>query len=332
MFPSASCGTLGRANGESWLIMLSRHNLGSLIVMDLALLLTGCSTGPELDLILHNSNRATITLERIADRSFQAAHPIRLPPDTLTRVLRGILVREELGLVQNLLAGKSETRRAFSDDEVAYLAPLLVDGLARAAADQQVGFRIPQTGDPTYSERVGAGVGSSEPPLQMRPKESTSGFLYAYGQSLYLTITQYRYRPEPPDTINMANRRLPDDTGLAHRTILFAPGSAIRPASYRDSRSTDSTIVIDYALLAALPAESVSPPPPPVVPASSPKGPAPAPVVPPVVQEPSQTRERELDEMKKELQDIKRQLAEQEAERNAQKQKGSSKQKPPSSP
>jgi hypothetical protein len=33
--------------------------------------------------------------------------------------------------------------------------------------------------------------------------------------------------------------------------------------------------------------------------------------------------------MRKELQDIKRQLAEQEAERNEQKQKGSSKQKPP---
>ena len=124
---------------ESWLIMLMRYNLGSIPSLGLALLLTACSTGPELDLMLHESDRGTITLERIPDRSFQAAHPITLAPETVARVLRGILVRNEHGLLQNLMAGKSETHRAFSDDEVAYLAPLLVDGLKRAAADQQVG-------------------------------------------------------------------------------------------------------------------------------------------------------------------------------------------------
>jgi hypothetical protein len=163
----------------------------------------------------------------------------------------------------------------------------------------------------------------------------TSGSLYAYGQSLYVTFAQYRYRPERADTINMANRRLPDETGLAHRKILFIPETAKRPASYSDARSTESTLVIDYALLAALPADSGSPPPsvtPTGRPALAPGETAPPPVVPPVVQEPTQSRERELDEMKKELQDIKRQLAEQEAERNAQKQKGPSKQKPLSTP
>jgi hypothetical protein len=104
-------------------MMFIRYNLCTLASLGLALLLTGCSTAPEVDLTLHDSDRGTITLERISDRSFQAAHPITLPPDTLTRVLRGILVREELGLVQNLMAGKSEIRRVFSDDEVAYLAP-----------------------------------------------------------------------------------------------------------------------------------------------------------------------------------------------------------------
>jgi hypothetical protein len=166
--------------------------------------------------------------------------------------------------------------------------------------------------------------------LQFAPKEMTSGFLYAYGQSLYVTITQYRYRPERADTINMANRRLPDETGLAQRKILFTPETAKRPASYHDSRSTESTLVIDYALLAALPADSGSPPPR-VIPAGGPT-PVPGdtaqpPLVPPVVQEPGQTRDRELGELRKELEDIKRQLAEQEAERNAQRQKGSSKQK-----
>jgi hypothetical protein len=313
--------------------MLIRNTSRNLTYMALALLLTACSTGPELDLILHNSNRGTITLERIPDRSFQAAHPITLPPETVARVLRGILVRDEHTFVQNLTDSKPETHRAFSDDEVAYLAPLLVDGLKRAAPDQQVAFTIPQTGGPTYAERTGAGIGSSEPPLHLAPKEVTSGFLYAYGQSLYLTIRQYRYRPERVDTINMANRHLPDETGMSHRTILFTPQAAMRPPKYKDAHSTDSTLVIDYAVLAALPAEarpSAAPAVPPIGSAPAPAEPAQAPVVPPVVQEPAQTRDRELGELRKELEDIKRQLAEQEAERNAQKKRGSSKEKPSS--
>lgn len=313
--------------------MLMRYNFGTITLVGIGLLASGCSTGPELDLILHNSDRGTITLERMPDRSFQAAHPITLPPETVARVLRGILVREEHTFVQNLTNPNLDTLRAFSDDEVAYLAPLLVDGLKRAAPDQQVGFTIPQTGGPTYAERTGAGIGSSEPPLHLAPKERTSGSLYAYGQSLYLTLTQYRYRPERVDTINMANRHLPDQSGMSHRTILFTPKTAMRPPNYKDARSTDFTLVIDYVLLAALPAET-GPPPPPVVPVPSraSKEPTPAPLVPPVVQEPAQTRDRELGELRKELEDIKRQLSEQEAERNAQKQKGSSKQKPLSSP
>ena len=50
------------------------------------------------------------------------------------------------------------------------------------------------------------------------------------------------------------------------------------------------------------------------------------------IQAPTQPKERELDDMRKELQDIKRQLAEQEAERNVQKQNGPSKKKMPLSP
>ena len=315
---------------KHWSIMLVRYNRRVLSFIGLALILTGCSTGPELDLTLHDSDRATITLERIADRSFQAAHPIKLSSETVSRILRGIMVREEQGLVKDFIAGKSDTHRAFSDDEVAYLAPLLVDGLARAAADQQVGFKIPQTGGPTYSERTGAGIGSSEPPLQLAPKEITSGLLYAYGRSLYVTLTQYRYRPEPADTINMANRRLPDKTGLSHQKIFFAPAAARRPESYNTSSSTESTLVIDYTLLASLPVDSG--PPPALAPAAPPpaaREAVPPPVVPPVVQEPDRTKDSELSELRKELDDIKRQLAEQEAERNAQKQKNSSKKKQP---
>jgi hypothetical protein len=95
------------------------------------------------------------------------------------------------------------------------------------------------------------------------------------------------------------------------------------------------TLVIDYGLLASLPTDSGAPPP-----GQAPTGAPPiatgqttAPAAPisatQTIQSPTQPNEREWDEMRKELQDLKRQVAEQEAERNAQKHNGPSKQKTP---
>ena len=92
-------------------------------------------------------------LERISDRSLQAAHPITLSVDTMARVLRGVAVKENRGFLGGLVGGKPEAVRVFREEDVEYLAPLLVEGLTRAASDQQVGFRVGQTGAPTARQR-----------------------------------------------------------------------------------------------------------------------------------------------------------------------------------
>lgn len=272
-----------------------------------------CATSPELDLTLHESDQGKVVLERIADRSFQAAHPIKLPAGTVTRVLRGVRVRDNQGFLQDIGVRKADALPAFSEEDVAYLAPLIIDGLSRAAPDQQVGFTVNQRGAPVYSQRVGAAVGSSEPPLRLAPPETTAGSIYAYGRSLYVTLTQYRYRTERPDTINMPNRRIPDRTGLLNHTVMFIPESAKRDDKYRDSLSTDTTLVIDYELLAGLPLDAgqevVSQPPPP-----------PPSTVAPAQEQRATTGEStkkdpELEALRKELEDIKRQLADQDAKR-----------------
>jgi len=80
----------------------------------------------------------------------------------MARVLSGVVVKENRGFFIDMVAGKPEAVRVFRDKAVDYLAPLLVEGLTRAASDQQVGFRVVQTGTPA---------------------ESTKGSLYAYGRS-----------------------------------------------------------------------------------------------------------------------------------------------------
>ena len=67
----------------------------------------------------------------------------------MARVLSGVVVKENRGFLGILVAGKPEAVRVFSDEDVDYLAPLLVEGFTRVASDQQVGFRVVQTGGPS---------------------------------------------------------------------------------------------------------------------------------------------------------------------------------------
>ena len=68
-------------------------------------------------------------------------------------VLRGVVVEENRGFFRKLVSGKPEAVRVFRDEDVEYLAPLLVEGLTRAASDQQVGFRVVRTGVPAESTK-----------------------------------------------------------------------------------------------------------------------------------------------------------------------------------
>ena len=268
-------------------LTMSHHpRLALVLLTGITLALSACATGPELDVTIHESERGAVYVERSPDRSFHAAHPIALSADTMARVLRGVVVKENRGFLGNLGAGKPEAVRAFGDEDVEYLAPLLVEGLTKAAPDQQVGFRVVQTG---------------------APAESTKGSLYAYGRSLYLTL---------PWLIGVSRYGAGGPTRSP--TILFVPESAKRPDSYRDARSTDATLVIDYGLLATMPAASDMRPT-----AAQPPTPAKG--------EPTQ-RDTDLDAVRKELEDIKKKLAEQEAERTRSAPSSSSKPTPRSIP
>ena len=281
---------------------MSHHpRLALVLLTGITLALSACATGPELDLTIHESERGAVYVERIADRSFQAAHPITLSADTMTRVLRGVVVKDTGGVLGSLVGSKPQTMQVFGNEDVEYLAPLLADGLARAASDQQVGFRIVQVSEPVSPQSGGLafcassvrfpGACSSEQPLL------TEGSLYVYGRSLYLTLTEFRHRLEPGETNSKTAPRMSNPNGLANRTVHFVPESA--------ARSTNATLVINYDLLATMPAASYMQP-------TSAQPPM------PVQGEPTQ-RNADVEELRKELQDIKKKLAEQETERSRSK-------------
>ena len=258
--------------------MQVRHCINTACLWGL-LLCFACSTGQDAITKIDESPLGAVFLRRLAGGpKFQAAHPIKIDSSTITLILNGILVRDNPPAQKNS-SESSNVRRLFSGSEVGHVAPLVSEGLRRATPDQEVEFRI---GDVT-------------------------GVLYAYGRSLYVTLTEDRSGLDAATTTAIANR-MSDGKGFANRTLSFIPEAAQRGNSYRDARSTDTTLVIDYELLAMLPPASL--------PSASAQN---APTLPPQSGNADKAdpvkRDAEIEALRKELQDIKKQLADQEAER-----------------
>lgn len=281
----------------------------------LLLILGSCASHPELDLMLHESPQGAVYLERIPDRAFQAAHPIKIDQDTIALVLKGISVKENQGLLQDFLAGQPPIVPAFSEEEIRYLAPLLAGGLTHAAPDQQVGFRLIRSSQSVPASLEGARAGLSGSTAKLALMETTRGSMYAYGQSLYVTLREYHVRSERTDSMAKATRRQSDYSGLMNRTVSFTPESAKRPDSYRGTNATNATLVIDYESLTALSAQTpaqirplspVKETPPQPAPSLGPEGGRDAQLR--LLQEQMNQKNRELEDLRKELQDIREHL------------------------
>jgi hypothetical protein len=229
-----------------------------LLIGSAFLVLNGCAHAPEVDAIVHEAPRGSVYLERIPDRGVKAAHPVTIEEGLIARALSGVMVTERKTALQTAFAKPSASARAFSEEDIRFLAPLLTAGLREAAGDQQVGFKVRRyPSEISYSSKSGAGVGSSDPLLTNSTLlETTSGHLLAKEEWLYLTVSEYRKRAEQPDTINMANRRLPDSTGQADKELVFEPKEVLKsngkPGFF--GSDPDTVFVINYKQLAQLPA------------------------------------------------------------------------------
>ena len=225
-------------------------------VISLVCMWMGCASQARQRMAIYDDPRAAVYLEQVADRTFEASHPITLEPATIARVLNGLIVVQEKTAVQTLMGSDLKSSKVFSEEEAASLAPWVSKALAHAKSDQQVGFRVIQgISRLVPAEMSGAAVGSSLPPALGRQTEITSGNLFAHGRSLHITMTAYRDRPKTPDTIGGPNRYYRDPTGLGFHEIAFVPEAARRPDIYRQSfadRPPSATVIVNYELLAKL--------------------------------------------------------------------------------
>lgn len=208
--------------------------------------MTGCASTPIATTLIHDDAWSSVFLENVDEKTYHAAHPLKLPEATVADLLRGLHTKEKTGML--LLLGKAlkstnlNDIRLFSEDEIALLTPPVTKALAQAAPHQRVGFRIASIPPMSQSQK-----GTQQ-------KETTSGYLFADGLSLHFSLTQYRHWPGKPSTSAQKEpRALPDTDGLRDREVTFLPEAAVRPDGYDRSswigKSEDKSVAIDYQLL-----------------------------------------------------------------------------------
>ncbi len=213
---------------------------------------TACSTTAQDKNALLEDPRGSVSLQAIPDPSIQASHPINLDQGLIARVLNGLKVQERQRTLQEILAGSSPADPVFSDEQVQFLAPRIAKALTTATAGETVSFLV-------RSPRPNSGR------LENALTETTAGSLYAYGLSLYVTLSQYRYAPGQPNADSTSQKRLLDSSGLSNRTLHFTPSAAQRSDTFQrptGGATTDRMIVVDYQLLqhAVVSGPTVTPP------------------------------------------------------------------------
>ena len=164
---------------------------------------------------LHKSAKGSIHLEEVADWSFEASHPAVIDQMTLFKVLNGVMADDAMKMSTKMPASGSKPMRMFSDEDTAFLAPLLAQSLSQAKPEQIVGF--------TVSPSAGSGA------------EPTAGTLYVQQGSIHLTIA--------PNNSKRASGFVPSSAARIEKASSYAAAGSAGAMS----------MVIDFQTLAKAP-------------------------------------------------------------------------------
>jgi hypothetical protein len=195
--------------------------------------LLGC-TGSGIHTPLHQNETSRIYLEWVPHDSFRASHPATLPPTVIRGVLRGLRVQKPTINLGKLLSKQQEPKRIFSDEDVELLTPHILSALSQATPEEQVVFQR------IYPWEYGSRM--------------TAGALSLHDDMLFLTITHYAQKHEGINFVYVDDRQAPDPTGLGGQTVLFVPKETLRPdkSTREPSRPDEVTLAINYPLLETL--------------------------------------------------------------------------------
>ena len=149
--------------------------MGACLALTIALTPIACSPRQFTTAILYDTPSAFVRLEadRTVEKGREHSHPVTINSELMAAVLSGIIIEEPLARLP-FYDDTSQPRRhrAFNDNTVAFLAPLLTLGLGKATPEEVVTF---------YQTRDVSGTS----------REVTSGGLFVQGEELHIVLSNY---------------------------------------------------------------------------------------------------------------------------------------------
>ncbi|HWV44804.1 MAG TPA: hypothetical protein VN039_02075 [Nitrospira sp.] len=166
------------------------RSVRAVLILSLGLMI-GCAgtlVGPQTT--IYRSGLNHVYLETDPDSSSND-HPTQLTSSDVGSLLRGVRVWKQRNFLHRLYSGEPERTRAFRNEEVAELAPVLSKALEIASADQRVSFHLSHV-------------------TEHGQEETTTGWLSIRGNLLYLDLSEVHDRHGPGPDISKYDREMPN--------------------------------------------------------------------------------------------------------------------------
>ena len=151
----------------------------------------GCASAPDSPpKIIYESGRNQVRLVKDPE-STSNTHPTNLSPAEIGTLLRSVRTWEQRNFIHRLFSGEADKTRAFRNEEITLLAPVLSKALAQAAPDERAYFHLSHATD-------------------QGDEESTTGWLSIRNETLYFCLSEVHDRHGPEPDIGKYDRQMPN--------------------------------------------------------------------------------------------------------------------------
>ncbi len=147
-------------------------------IMGVSTFLGGCSAPQFQTLTILDTPNRVVALQAIpgAYRGQGYDHPVSITKETMIRIMQGVRI-ERRGLYRSSSSFGSQSHPAFSESEIQFFAPLIVQGLSQATPEELVSF----------FETAEIETGELESDFQL----TTSGGFYVAGGNLHVFLSNF---------------------------------------------------------------------------------------------------------------------------------------------
>lgn len=187
-----------------------------------------CSWTPEVETVLHEGPECFISLKTSHALNRAPKHPTSLSESLIAKILTGMAIGQEEGILQQLLLSTHHPVPAFSPSQIVFLAHHVSKAFSQATPEEIIHFKCPQIGEQSFQ---------------------VQGTLAIFSPTiLLLTLKDLKSSPEISPKIQSSSRKFQTTTSLtfSHQEAIIKAEEA---QGFMTIPSTSHKIAINYRRL-----------------------------------------------------------------------------------